>query len=197
MVVCTMNWVEIIVSNHVTHGAKCHLNISKLNCSIYNRIQSALKAAVGLLESCHPANRYDTVGRWAGATPCRSDRPLRLGVTTWSPAMKEKGLGHACIAGVTMNIFSLAGEGEVVWGRRGEGCVLLGNPRKKFQYQIQGPDGMMTRWLAYVHQPLDFWVRADHCKPQGSIFWGGGGGRGKLNSGKSWKSNQKLVNQSG
>lgn len=87
-----------------------------------------------------------------------------------------------------------AGKGEIWVGvRREEGCVLPRNPRKKFQYQIQGPGGMVTRWLAYVRQPGKFWVRADHCKPQGSIFGGGE----KLNSGKSWKSKSEVDNQSG
>lgn len=61
------------------------------------------------------------------------------------PCDEEKVSGHTCIAGVTMNIFFFTGEGEV-WGvEGGEGCVLRRNPRKKFQYQIQGPGGMVTR----------------------------------------------------
>lgn len=60
------------------------------------------------------------------------------------PCDEEEVSGHTCIAGVTMNIFSLRVK-EKFGGRRGEGCVLPRNPTKKFQYQIQGPGGMVTR----------------------------------------------------
>lgn len=61
------------------------------------------------------------------------------------PCDEEKVSGNRCIAGVTMNVFSLRVKEKFGGRRGGEGCVLPRNPRKKFQYQIQGPGGMVTR----------------------------------------------------
>lgn len=129
--------VEIIVSNHVIHGANVsHLN--KVNSIVQNnRIQSDLKAAVGLLESCEQVwHRWPLSGRYS----------VSIGSPSWftshnmKPCDEEKVSGHRCIAGVTMNIFSLRVK-EKFGGRRWEGCVLPRNPRKKFQYQNPG-----SRW---------------------------------------------------